>query len=146
MKALTREQIDFIGEQWDGCMYDAVGETIDIGAAIRNSLSKLVANVAPTQMSQQHLDSIKEAAQTLESAAAYNRSKHRTVLAHTQQDRADRLRCSLAAAKESELERALNPTQWTEEMSAAWHGAIPDVPKAFAALRAAANTQTKKQG
>ncbi|MPQ56381.1 hypothetical protein [Duganella sp. FT27W] len=49
-------------------------------------------------LSQEHLDSIEEAAHVLESAAAHNLSKCRTVLANTQQDRADRLRCALAAA------------------------------------------------
>lgn len=29
------EQREQIAQGWDGCMYDAVGETIDIGAAIR---------------------------------------------------------------------------------------------------------------
>lgn len=41
---------------------------------------------------------IAEAAQVLESAAAHNRSKSRTVLAHTQQERADRLREVFLAA------------------------------------------------
>lgn len=40
---------------------------------------------------------IEEAAQVLESAAAHNRKNYRTILAHTQQDRANRLRSVLTA-------------------------------------------------
>ena len=43
-----------------------------------------------------HRAVIEEAAQVLESAAAHNRAKGRTVLERTQQDRADRLRAILA--------------------------------------------------
>lgn len=39
-----------------------------------------------------------EAAKALESAAAHNRAEGRTVFAHSQQDRADRLRAALAAS------------------------------------------------
>lgn len=42
---ITQEQIDYIGEQWDGCMYDAPGMMIDIGQSIRAELAKL--NTAP---------------------------------------------------------------------------------------------------
>ncbi len=49
---------------------------------------------------------IEEAAQVLESAAAHNRSKFRTVLAHTQQDRADRLRAVLAAPQPPAVKEA----------------------------------------
>lgn len=41
---ITQAQIDYIGEQWDGCIYDAPGMIIDIGEAIRAELAKL--NVA----------------------------------------------------------------------------------------------------
>ena len=33
-------RIEQIAQQWDGCMYDAVGETIDIGQAIRDAARK----------------------------------------------------------------------------------------------------------
>ncbi len=38
---LTQTQIDYIGEQWDGCMYDAPGMMIDIGESIRHELARL---------------------------------------------------------------------------------------------------------
>ncbi|RFP19127.1 hypothetical protein [Duganella sp. BJB475] len=38
---LTQAQIDYIGEQWDGCMHDGPGMSIDIGEAIRCELAKL---------------------------------------------------------------------------------------------------------
>ena len=53
---------------------------------------------AQTGLSDEHRAVIAEAAQVLESAAAHNRSKWRTVLAHTQQERADRLREVFLAA------------------------------------------------
>jgi hypothetical protein len=41
---LTDEQINYIGEQWDGCIYDAGGSgNIDIGAAVRAELKKMQA-------------------------------------------------------------------------------------------------------
>lgn len=43
-------------------------------------------------MTPEHIATIEEAAQVLESAAAYNLSKCRSVLAHTQAERAARLR------------------------------------------------------
>lgn len=43
-------------------------------------------------LTQEQRSTIEEAAQVLESAASYNRSQSRTVLAHTQQNRADKLR------------------------------------------------------
>lgn len=41
--ALTQAQIDQIAEGWDGCMYDAPGEFIDIGASLRRALAALSA-------------------------------------------------------------------------------------------------------
>jgi hypothetical protein len=41
----------------------------------------------------------------------------------------------------SDLEQCMNPRRWTKEMSAAWHGAIPNVQAAFEALRATAPPQ-----
>lgn len=38
----------------------------------------------------------------------------------------------------SQLEKALNPFTWTQEMSLAWHKNIPDTKAAFDALRNAA--------
>lgn len=34
--------IDQIAQQWDGCSYDAVGETIDVGQAIRAAAKRLI--------------------------------------------------------------------------------------------------------
>lgn len=34
--------IDQIAQQWDGCNYDAVGETIDVGQAIRAAAGRLI--------------------------------------------------------------------------------------------------------
>ncbi|PWQ87124.1 hypothetical protein DKY64_04745 [Stenotrophomonas maltophilia] len=34
--------IDQIAQQWDGCSYDAVGETIDVGQAIRATGKRLI--------------------------------------------------------------------------------------------------------
>ncbi|EMF58849.1 Hypothetical protein EPM1_4117 [Stenotrophomonas maltophilia EPM1] len=34
--------IDQIAQQWDGCNYDAVGETIDVGQAIRAAGKRLI--------------------------------------------------------------------------------------------------------
>lgn len=54
------------------------------------------------------------------------------------------LRAELAAATETiarqaetiaELERKMNPRQWTAEENRVWHRSIPDVMSAFAALR-----------
>lgn len=50
-KRITQAEIDYIGEQWDECMYDAPGMMIDIGQAIRAELAKL--NVAPQLEAQQ---------------------------------------------------------------------------------------------
>lgn len=36
------EVIEQIAEQWDGCSYDAVGETIDVGQAIRAAGERLI--------------------------------------------------------------------------------------------------------
>ncbi|MEN5419032.1 hypothetical protein ABE543_07010 [Stenotrophomonas sp. TWI169] len=36
--------IEQIAQQWDGCAYDAVGETIDVGAAIRAAGKRLIDN------------------------------------------------------------------------------------------------------
>jgi len=41
ISALTQAQIDQIAEGWDGCTYDAPGETIDIGASLRRALAQL---------------------------------------------------------------------------------------------------------
>lgn len=41
LAGLTDEQIDRIGEQWDGCIYDGPSGNIDIGAAVRAELKKL---------------------------------------------------------------------------------------------------------
>jgi hypothetical protein len=38
---LTQAQIEYIADQWDGCMYDAPGDTIDIGAWLRRNLAKI---------------------------------------------------------------------------------------------------------
>ena len=46
---ITQAEIDYIGEQWDECMYDAPGMMIDIGQSIRAELAKL--NAAPTSNS-----------------------------------------------------------------------------------------------
>lgn len=34
--------IDQIAQQWDGCSYDAVGESIDVGQAIRAAGKRLL--------------------------------------------------------------------------------------------------------
>lgn len=39
-------------------------------------------------------------------------------------------------AEVTRLHRCLNPDTWTDEHRAAWHGNIPDIEKAFKALRA----------
>jgi hypothetical protein len=44
---ITQAEIDYIGEQWDGCEYDAPGMTIDIGQAIRAELARLNATPQP---------------------------------------------------------------------------------------------------
>lgn len=46
-------------------------------------------------LSKHHRAIVEEAAQVLESAASYNRSMFRTILAHDQQERANRLRSIL---------------------------------------------------
>lgn len=43
-----------------------------------------------------------------------------------------------AADRIDALEKALNPSAWTKEMSAAWHQNIPDTQRAFYALYRAA--------
>lgn len=44
LASLTDEQINYIGEQWDGCIYDAGSSgNIDIGAAVRAELKKMQA-------------------------------------------------------------------------------------------------------
>lgn len=45
--ALTQAQIDRIADSWDGCMYDAPGEFIDIGASLRRAPADL-SNLVPT--------------------------------------------------------------------------------------------------
>lgn len=40
----------------------------------------------------------------------------------------------------AELEKALNPRQWTAAQQEAWHRALPDVVGAFAALRSLMGT------
>lgn len=45
---ITQAQIDHIGEQWDGCMYDAPGMMIDIGQSIRAELAKIAASSTVT--------------------------------------------------------------------------------------------------
>lgn len=66
-----------------------------------NAPTKIPAQMGPVHaqaaLSETQRGVIVEAAQVLESAAAHNCSKFRTMLAHTQQDRADRLRDILAS-------------------------------------------------
>ena len=40
VERIRAEERERIANQWDGCMYDAVGETIDVGASIRASDAK----------------------------------------------------------------------------------------------------------
>lgn len=91
---------------------------------IMNALPELIAIAERTSsagsavvMSDEHRAVIEEAAQVLESAAAYNRSKGRTVLQYTQQDRADRLRAilSTAAAQPAQEPVAKQPTNGEPE-------------------------------
>lgn len=35
IRAAVAQERERIAKEWDGCMYDDVGETVDIGAAIR---------------------------------------------------------------------------------------------------------------
>lgn len=63
---------------------------------VNKALTAPTAAVGPS-LTAEHRATIEEAASVLESAAAHNRFKYRTVLANTQQDRADRLRLILAA-------------------------------------------------
>lgn len=38
-----KNAVERIAQEWDGCMYDGVGEAIDIGAAIRSSVKRAAA-------------------------------------------------------------------------------------------------------
>jgi hypothetical protein len=41
VQAATDEVLERIAESWDGCMYEAVGETLDIGAQLRKQFRAL---------------------------------------------------------------------------------------------------------
>lgn len=81
----------------------ASAENLSLGMENRQLREQLEARAQPEGEAPQaaplradHRATIEEAAQVLESAAAHNRFKGRTVLEHQQQDRADRLRAILS--------------------------------------------------
>jgi hypothetical protein len=93
-----------------------------------------------------------EAAQVLESAAAHNRAKGRTVLAHSQQDRADRLRIAVRAAEKAQESAPSSESIDTPEFreyvrkcsvtwdTYEWDGHLGDLIKYIDARRATAGT------
>lgn len=46
MKGINTQSLERIAESWDGCMYDAVGESIDIGKCLRQQFAALSPPVA----------------------------------------------------------------------------------------------------
>jgi uncharacterized protein YciI len=50
-----------------------------------------------------------------------------------------------ALQRVAELEKALNPRQWTDAMDYAWHSNIPDMHKAFEELRNSVAKSSSKE-
>jgi hypothetical protein len=82
-------------------------------------------------LTQEHIAAIEEAAQTLESAAKYNREMGRTVFAHSQQAKADKLREVISAVAIPAQRNPMDPSYPPRKIASRVPEAPPAPPTRF---------------